>query len=105
MAASAEGDSAGIPPKMTLDTTATREVFGMQFTPSISGLAGTPGMSGDAILVTGTPGNVGTQLVETLRPAETPVKVPSTIPPGPARPQDGDGSLEVVGFGFTDPAT
>jgi hypothetical protein len=48
MAASAEGDSAGIPPKMTLDTTATREVFGMQFTPSISGLAGTPGMSGDA---------------------------------------------------------
>jgi len=57
------------------------------------------------IPVTGTPGNVGTQLVETLRAVEAPVKVPSTIPPEPARPQDGDGSLEVVGFGFTDPAT
>jgi hypothetical protein len=43
--------------------------------------------------------------VETLRAAEAPVQVPSTIPPGPAQPQDGDGSLEVVGFGFTDPAT
>jgi uncharacterized protein YbjT (DUF2867 family) len=57
------------------------------------------------ILVTGAPGNVGTQLMETLRAAEAPVQVPSAIPPGPARPQDGDGSLEVVGFGFTDPAT
>jgi hypothetical protein len=43
-----DAHSAGIPPKMTLDTTATREAFGMQFTPSISGLAGTPRMSVDA---------------------------------------------------------